>query len=88
MTVLATCPTDKVGTSDVRWRMIAMFTHRLRSERVANAERVIRSRSKHATVEVKAAARSIIDGPGDLLGQKVAFLNLMLMVGERLEAEW
>lgn len=58
--------------NDLRWSIMKMIAHAERAERVANAKRVLRSRSPHVEPRHREMAASIIAGPGDLIGAKLS----------------
>lgn len=74
---LVTCPTDKVGTDDVRWSMMTAVLHRQRDNRVEAARKVIRSRSKLISKEQRLLMHSIIDGRGDMILQKLTRFGVL-----------
>jgi hypothetical protein len=58
--------------NDLRWAIVKMVGAPTRDERVTSAERVLRSRSPHVESRHRTLARSIIDGPGDMIGAKMS----------------
>lgn len=58
--------------NDLRWAIAKMVAHAERDQRVANAQRVLTSRSKFVEPRHRELAKSIIDGPGDVIGAKLS----------------